>query len=203
MTGHFAGAPLNSPEPFFHDFGYSRARPPGRALLQMAIRYRYRLGQLFAALTARLTPEERALVAATLSPAELRLFERMPRRDQRHCLDVYELLRRGGYDDPLLLRVALLHDCGKVDDDGRTIPLLYYGLFVVLKRLAPPLYTWAARDGRGFLRPFAVHAAHDERGARMAEAAGSPPELVATLRDYAAQRITERTRALSWADNQV
>jgi hypothetical protein len=37
----------------------------------------------------------------------------------------------------------------------------------------------------------------------MAEAAGSPPEVVATLRDYAERRMTERTRALSWADNQV
>jgi len=164
---------------------------------------RYRLLQLFTALTARLTPEERALVAAVLSQAELRLFERMPQHDQRHCLDVYRLLLRGGYDDPLLLRAALLHDCGKVDDHGRPIPLLYYGLFVVLKRVAPALYAWAVRDGRGPLHPFAIHATHDERSARMAAAAGSPPELVATLRDYAERRMTERTRALSWADNQV
>jgi len=163
----------------------------------------YRLSQFFRALTARLTPEERALVAAALSPNELRLFERMPHHDQRHCLDVFRLLRRGGYDDPLLLRAALLHDCGKVDDDGRPIPLLYYGLFVMLKRVAPALYIWAARVGRGPLWPFAIHAAHDQRSARLAEAAGSPPELVATLHDYAERRITERTRALSWADNQV
>jgi hypothetical protein len=164
---------------------------------------RYRLLQLSNALTAHLTSEEHALVAATLSPAELPLFVRMPSYDQRHCLDVYRLLRRGGYADPLLLRAALLHDCGKVDDRGRSIPLLYYGVFVVLKRAAPALYAWAARDGRGPLHPFAIHAAHDQRSARMAEAAGSPPELVATLRDYAEQRMNERTRALSWADNQV
>src|SRR6266540_6817732 len=163
----------------------------------------YRLRQFFAALMARLTPAERKLVARTLSRAELALFERMPRYDQRHCLDVCITLRAAGYDDPLLLRAALLHDCGKVDDDGRPIPLIYYGAFVVIQRLAPALYAWAARDGRGPLRPFAIHAAHDERSARMAEAAGSPPEIVATLRDYAERRMTERTRALSWADNQV
>ena len=168
--------------------------------IRMSIRYR--LLQLLTALTAHLTPNERALVGAVLSQAELRLFERMPRHDQRHCLDVY-LLLRGGYDDPLLLRAALLHDCGKVDDRGRPIPLPYYGLFVVLKRVAPALYAWAARDGRGPLHPFAIHAAHDQRSARMAQAAGSPPELVATLRDYAERRMTARTRALSWADNQV
>ena len=164
---------------------------------------RYRLLQLFNALTAHLTPEERALVAVVLSQAELTLFERMPEHDQRHCLDVYWRLLRGGYDDPLLLRAALLHDCGKVDDNGRPIPLLYYGLFVVLKRVAPALYAWAVRDGRGPLHPFSIHATHDERSARMAEAASSPPELVATLRDYAERRMTERSMALSWADNQL
>jgi hypothetical protein len=169
----------------------------------MAPRLRYRLAQFLSATTARLAPEDRAAVAATLSPAELQLFARMPRHDQRHCLDVYRLLLAGGYDDPLLLRAALLHDCGKIDDNGRPIPLVYYGIFVVLKRAAPALYAWAARDGRGVLRPFAIHADHDERSARMAEAAGSPPEVVATLRDYAERRLTERTKALSWADNQV
>src|SRR5215212_3183297 len=98
----------------------------------------YRLRQFFAALMARLTPAERELVARTLSRAELALFERMPRYDQRHCLDVC-----------ITLRAALLHDCGKVGDDGRPIPLMYYGAFVVILRLAPALYRWAARVGRG------------------------------------------------------
>jgi hypothetical protein len=162
----------------------------------------YRLRQLFAALTARLTPAEREWVGQMLGPAELVLFERMPRYDQRHCLDVCTTLRAGGYDDPLLLRAALLHDCGKVGDDGRPIPLIYYGAFVVIGRLAPALYRWAARVGRGPLRPFAVHAAHDERSARLAAAAGSPPALVTILDDYGARRATAQTRALAWADEQ-
>lgn len=163
---------------------------------------RRRLRQFFAAIGARVAPGERALVARLLSPGELRLFERMPGFDQRHCLDVYHTLVRGGYDDPLLLRAALIHDCGKVDDDGRPIPLLYYGIFVILKRLAPVLYERAVRDGRGLLRPFAVHAAHDERAALLAATAGSPPELVSILRDYAARRISGPAAALYWADEQ-
>jgi hypothetical protein len=163
---------------------------------------RYRIRQLFAAVMARLTPDERALVAATLSPGELRLFERMPRYDRRHCLDVYQTLCRAGHNDLLLLRAALIHDCGKVDDAGRPIPLLYYGVFVVLTRFAPTFYERAARNGRGLLRPFAVHTAHEERSCRLAEAAGSPPELAAILRDYATRRMTERTEALWWADAQ-
>jgi hypothetical protein len=169
----------------------------------------YRLRQFFAALTARLSQDDRAVVARALSPAERCLFERMPRYDQRHCLDVYNTLRAAGHDDAVLLKAALLHDCGKVGDDGRPIPLIYYGLFVVLKRLLPGIYDLAERGGRrperwfaGPLRPFAIHAAHEQRAARMAEAAGASPELAAILRDYGARRGTARALALLWADEQ-
>ena len=161
---------------------------------------RYRLRQFFTAVGGRVSPAERALVARLLDPGELRLFERMARFDQRHCLDVYHTLTAAGHHDAVLLRAALIHDCGKVADDGRSISLLYYGLFVVLKRLAPALYQRAAGDGRGPLWPFAVHAAHERRAAQLAELAGSPPELVAILRDYAERRANERTDALLWAD---
>jgi len=163
---------------------------------------RYRLRQFFAAAGGHISLEERVLVVRLLNPGELQLFERMPRFDQRHCLDVYHTLTRAGYDDPLLLRVALIHDCGKVADDGRTIPLVYYGLFVVLKRFAPALYRRAACHGRGPLWPFAVHATHERRAALLAEMVGSPPELVAILRDYAVRRANHRTTALMWADEQ-
>jgi hypothetical protein len=163
---------------------------------------RYRLRQFLAAVGGQIALDERVLVVRLLGPGELRLFERMPRFDQRHCLDVYHTLARAGHDDPLLLRAALIHDCGKVADDGRTIRLLHYGLFVVLKKFAPSLYQRAASDGRGLLWPFAVHAAHEQRAALLAEMVGSPPELVAILRDYAARRVTERTATLWWADEQ-
>jgi hypothetical protein len=160
----------------------------------------YRLRQFVAAVAGYIRLDERALVVRLLDPGELRLFERMPRFDQRHCLDVYHTLTRAGHDDPLLLRAALIHDCGKVADDGRAIPLVYYGLFVVLKRFAPALYRNAASQGRGLLWPFAIHAVHEQRAALLAEMVGSPPELVAILRDYAAHRVNERTAALVWAD---
>jgi hypothetical protein len=162
----------------------------------------YRLRQFFAALAARISDEERHSLRSLLSLAELKLFERMPRYDQRHCLDVYATLRGAGYTDTVLLKAALLHDCGKVGDGGRPIPLIYYGVFVVLQRLLPGLYDLAARIGRGPLRHFAIHAAHDQRSASMVEAAGAAPELAATLRDYAARRASERTLALKWADEQ-
>jgi len=161
----------------------------------------YRLRQLIAALTARVRPDERALLARILNDEQVRLFETMPRFDQRHSLDVYYALARAGYDHPQLLQAALLHDCGKVDSAGRTIPLLYYGLIVILQHSAPRLYIYAARHGHGPLRPFAVHAGHEQRSATYAAAAGSDPVVVQILRDYATKRSTPLTSALRAADD--
>jgi hypothetical protein len=71
-----------------------------------------------------------------------------------------------------------------------------------VKALVPRLYWRAVRNGSGVLRPFAIHAEHDERSTRLTAAAGSAPETVAILRDYAHQQHTPLTGALSWADNQ-
>ena len=160
----------------------------------------YRARQFFAALRAQVSPAEQALVAATLTPAEHYLFTAMPIYDQRHCLDVYATLIAAGHTDPLLLRAAIIHDCGKVDDRGRPMPLLWYVAATVLKG-RPGLYLAAARLG-GPLAPIAVYAEHAARGARMAHAAGSPPELVATIRHYHDPAPTGRAAVLKWADEQ-
>lgn len=159
-----------------------------------------RVHQFVTAISASVAPAEQSLLTTFLSKRELQLFERMPRFDQRHSLDVYHTLARAGHTDPALLKAALLHDCGKVDDDGRSTPLIYYGVFVILQRLAPSLYRWAARNGRGIMRPFAIHAQHDQRGALLIEQAGSA-DVATIVRDYGEGRRTAQTAALSWADH--
>jgi putative nucleotidyltransferase with HDIG domain len=159
----------------------------------------YRARQFFAALRATVSAEERGMVAATLRPAELRLFAAMPAYDQRHCLDVHRTLLQAGHRDPLLLRAALFHDCGKLDDAGRPMALPWYIAATLLKR-APALYLAAARLAP--LRPIAVYAEHAWRGARMAHDAGSPPEIVATIRHYHDPAPTGRAALLKWADEQ-
>lgn len=161
----------------------------------------YRLRQFAAALLAHVHHDERILLTGTLNAAQLALFERMPRFDQRHCLDVYHWLVRAGQHDPHLLQAALLHDCGKVDATGRTIPLIYYGVIVILQRVAPALYRRAVAYNRGLLRPFALHYGHEARGAAYAAAAGSDPAVIAILSDYAARRSTPLTEALHAADD--
>jgi hypothetical protein len=162
--------------------------------------FQYRLAQFRAALRAQVGAEELVLVAATLTPGEQRLFAAMPLYDRRHCLDVWATLRAAGHADPLLLRAALIHDCGKLDDAGRPMALSWYALATLLKYV-PGLYLAAARVG-GPLTPIRLYAEHAWRGACMASAAGSPPEIVATLRHYHDPVPHGRAALLKWADEQ-
>lgn len=156
--------------------------------------------QLLAALRATVSPAEQALVATTLSPGEQRLFGLMPRYDQRHCLDVYATLVAAGHTEPILLRAALIHDCGKVDDGGQPMGLGWYVGVTVLKR-SPGLYLTAARLG-GPNGPVAIYADHAARGARMAAAVGAPAELCSILRHYHDPAPNGAAALLQWADEQ-
>lgn len=162
--------------------------------------FAYRMRQFRRAVGARVTPDELAMVAALLTPGEWRLFMAMPLYDRRHCLDVYATLLAAGEREPLLLRAALIHDCGKVDDAGQPMSLGWYVLATVLKRI-PGLYLAVARLGGG-RNPVAIYAEHAWRGARMAAAAGSPPELVAALRHYHDPQPSGYAALLKWADDQ-
>ncbi len=166
---------------------------PQRAVLALP----YRARQFFAALGAKVSPAELALVAARLSPGELRLFQAMPLYDQRHCFDVYQTLVEAGHHDEVLLRAAIIHDCGKLDDAGRPMALGWYGLATLLKTL-PALYLAVARLGG----PVAIYADHAWRGARMAEAVGASPELCRILRHYHDPAPTGLAALLKWADEQ-
>ena len=161
---------------------------------------RYRVRQFIAALRAHVSAEERTLVATTLTPAEQHLFALMPLYDQRHCLDVHHTLVAAGHHDPLLLRAAIFHDCGKVDDRGHPMGLSWYVLATIIKRM-PGLYLAVAHFGGPFT-PIAVYADHAWRGARMAAAAGCPPLIVSALRHYHDPAPTGLAALLQWADEQ-
>jgi hypothetical protein len=138
----------------------------------------YRSRQFFGALRARLGEEERAEVAAHLTPAEQRLFYSMDLRDQRHALDVFRVLKSGGQRDASLLAAALLHDVGK-----GPIRLWHRVAFVLLKAVSPRLLRrLASGDGPGWRGALARSLDHAERGAALAEAAGSTAETVRLIR---------------------
>ena len=77
-------------------------------------------------LAARVTPEERASLAAWLAPAQLAVFDQMHVADRRHGLDVVAALRAAGETDGDVCIAGLLHDAGK--GDTGVIPRIVYSL---------------------------------------------------------------------------
>ena len=161
-----------------------------------------RLRQLWAALRAEVTPAERALVQQLLASYEYPLFERMPLYDQRHCLDVYTTLVTAGEQDLELLHLALYHDTGKVDRQGQPVSLMWYGIAVVWKQLAPRFYAWAAQKPRWWCRSVYRYAHHGPLGADLAAEAGCSATIVATIREYHDDQPTGLAARLRWADDQ-
>jgi len=149
--------------------------------VRLTLRAWYRVRQFFRATTARIDEQERAVVAATLSPALAELFYRQSANDQRHALDVYETLRDWAYDDSALLQAALLHDVGK--SAGSThIPISYRVVIVLIRAVRPAwLLRLASPNPQSWRYPFHIHQQHPARGAALAQAAGASPAVVALV----------------------
>lgn len=115
-----------------------------------------RVRQFYAAVTARIAPEERAFVAAHLALAEAALFWRMGVPEQRHALNVARTALRLAEHAPVrrefLLRCALLHDVGKERGD---LPVWLKVFTVLLDGAAPRLARRWARAGSGGRDPLA------------------------------------------------
>ncbi len=138
----------------------------------------YRLRQFLASLRPHISPHERRQAYVYLSPAQVTLFEGMTLRDQRHCLDVFQALRRRGCADSELLTAALLHDVGK----GR-LRLWHRVAYVLLSAASPGLLEgWAAQETAGWRGVLGRLRRHAEEGAALAAAVGTPPSVVRLIR---------------------
>lgn len=138
--------------------------------------------QVSSYLGARVSMEERAAVAATLTPAQLALFDTMHIADQRHGLDVRARLRAdGGPHDPELLLAGLLHDAAK----GPSVGLLHRVTWSLGEHYGP----WVWSLGRlvpGFGHAYARLEDHAEESAREALLAGCTPRTADLIRAQAA-----------------
>lgn len=110
-----------------------------------------RAKQFWAAITARVTTDDRAWVNDALSPKEASLFWQMNLPDQQHAIRVarsaMELAKDAAdIDRDLLLRAALLHDVGKVKGDVSTADKV---LTVIGHKFAPRMMRSWGREGRG------------------------------------------------------
>jgi hypothetical protein len=138
--------------------------------------------------------EERTLVAAWITPAELALFDAQHVADRRHGLDVVARLRRAGVRDRDILAAGLLHDCAK----GATGPgpriawslgERFGGWVLGPARLVPG---WPAALDR--LRD------HAEASALLLEEAGLPRQAVDLVRHQAEPRDPEYGAVFHAAD---
>jgi hypothetical protein len=171
----------------------------------------YRARQFFRALGSRMGPSAQAEVEALLAPAQVALFQQMPRYDQRHSLDVVRTLRAAGCDQPDLLVAALLHDVAK---SAGPLRLWHRVTRVLLEAFAPRWLPWLAREAEpGHWRyPFYIHHVHAEIGARWAEEVGCTSLTVWLIAHHQSSAeweegeitdIRERLLAsLWWADGQ-
>lgn len=132
----------------------------------------YRTRQFVGALRPRVDAADYVLVENLLERSLVPLFYGMSRRDQRHALDVCQLLLRAGCRHTDLLAAALLHDVGK----GR--PWLWQRVaYVVLTAAVPSLVDWlACSPCPAFAWLHRLHS-HEVRAAAMIEAAGGSEAL--------------------------
>jgi hypothetical protein len=130
--------------------------------------------------TARVGFDERRVLAAWATAAELELFDSMHIADRRHGLDVVAWLRRSGVTDRDVLAAGLLHDCAKGDTGAG--PRIAWSLGEAIGPWVPAL---AARIP-GWRAPLDRLRTHAESSAELCARAGLPPFAVALVRNQAA-----------------
>jgi putative nucleotidyltransferase with HDIG domain len=145
-----------------------------------------RIKQVYAALTAAITPEDRKFISAYLNADEQNLFWGMNVPDQRHVLNVaYTALHLAEGRQPivnitLLIQCALLHDVGKIKGDVSTFDKII--TVIGHKFLCKKTKKWA-RQGRGsklsnIRHAFHIYFNHGERSAAMLKAIGKSSQVV-------------------------
>ena len=145
-----------------------------------------RVKQLFAALTASISQQDRTFVNLYLSSKEQKLFWAMNLPDQRHVLNVaYTALhlakqQKHHVDVVLLVRCALLHDVGRVKGDISTIDKI---ITVIGDYLFSNWMRKWGKQGRGgkisnLRHAFYVYFHHAAISAAMLRAIDESPEVV-------------------------
>jgi hypothetical protein len=132
----------------------------------------HRIHQGLVALSPKAPQNRDAILSTVLTRAQAAAFRELPKFDQDHLCRVYEHLKARGETDPDVLTAGLLHDIGKVSNEG-TVRLLHRAGRVLIGRYAPKLLSWLARPpAEGWRTGWALSVHHPEIGAKKARALG-------------------------------
>ncbi|MCC5465174.1 HDIG domain-containing metalloprotein [Pelosinus baikalensis] len=145
----------------------------------------YRIKQVFAALTASITPKDREFIEQHLSSKAQNLFWAMNVPDQRHVLNVaYTALHladnHSNVNSKLLVKCALLHDVGKVKGDVSTVDKI---ITVIGDYFFPNQLRKWGKQGRGskvanLRHAFYIYFHHAAISAGMLREIGESPEMI-------------------------
>jgi len=144
-----------------------------------------RLKQFYRALTAKVDDQDLVFVKSRLNDSEISLFLQMSTIDQKHCINVAHsaeaLTKVRKLDVPLLIRAALLHDCGRKNGDlgllGKSFAVLFdktigYQRFIKLDAMRrSKLCSWLHQLLEVYYR-------HPERGAAALASIQSSEQLI-------------------------
>ena len=152
---------------------------------------RKRVRQFFAAVTARISEQDRMFVKQYLTEPEQRLFWQMSVPDQRHTLNVAYTAAKLAAQHPaadwkIAVKSALLHDVGRRRGDMSVADKV---IAVLAHKLAPRWARQWAKEGRGGFIANLRHALyiyfnHAERSARLLEIIGTERAVVDTVRKH-------------------
>lgn len=144
-----------------------------------------RIKQFYSAVTSKINTQDQMFLANHLNNREYRLFNTMDIPTQRHCLNVaYSCVTLSEYYPDLnidiLIRAALLHDCGKRAGEVKT---WHRVLIVMTQALLPALAIKLAHlgfkeKGGSLGQAFYIQANHAERGAKILKNIGAEPTVV-------------------------
>lgn len=149
-----------------------------------------RIKQFWFAIFSRLTSADLNFIGEYLNNNEQLLFGQMDRPTQTHCVRVAKtclcLLKTKdvSINQRLLVKAALLHDIGKPANIIRTIDRIFIVLLGTLTSKRPAdLIKQIGNKGR-FAQALAAHAAHPQRGAKLAQEFNLDPAIIFLIENH-------------------